>query len=158
MPPLFLPAEYFYADTLLSTWTKAANCTSGWAMCVCCRERWDTQVFFRGSVKLIYGTTDEAMNCFEVFLTHFWVPSFFRLLQLEHFSNATWDINTIFLWGWFPTRILWPLWTSVSPSISNVHLLLTNSSPAPVMFGSTKTVSFCKKARNCVKKRYRGSK
>lgn len=64
MPYLFLPAECFCADTVLSTWTKAANCTSGWANVCLLQERWDTQVLVRGSVELIYGTTDDAMNCF----------------------------------------------------------------------------------------------
>lgn len=149
MPYLFLPAECFCADTVLSTWTKAANCTSGWAMCVCCRR--DETPRFWSEVLWSWYMAQQMMPLSVFMGPHFLVPNFFWLLQLEHFSNAVWDINTIFLGDCFPTRILWPLWTSESPSISNVQLLLTNSSLTPVLLGSKKTLCFCNAVRNCLK-------
>lgn len=151
MPLIFLPGDFFSLCRQHLVHLDQSCKLHIWVSHVCLlRERWDTQVFVGGSVKLIYDTTDDAMNYFMG--PHLSLPNFFWLLQLEHFSTAMWDINAIFLWDWYPTRILWLLWASLSPSISNVQLLLTNSSLIPVMLGSTKTLSFCNKARNHVKK------
>lgn len=151
MTPLFLPGECFSADNPLVHLDLSCKLHIWLSMCVCCRSDKTSRFLSRDSMKLIYGTTDDEIS---YFMASTLSAQFLLTPAAWTFPKCyVWDTNAKFPWDWFPTRNLWPHCPSVSLCISNVQPPLTNFNLTCVMAGSKKTQTFCKKARNCVKKR-----